>query len=73
MITLNRQKAAYVFNDLNLYKNLYKQLPRAYQRDLLTLRNKYLIGEAITSNDLAKLASLLHKIEGDYLDDIDIC
>lgn len=59
MITLNRQKAELIFNELLEYENLQNHLLKSSQRELVTLFNKYLIGEAITSNDLSRLSNYL--------------
>lgn len=59
MITLNRQKAELIFNELLEYENLQNHLLKSSRRELVTLFNKYLIGEAITSNDLSRLSNYL--------------
>lgn len=59
MLTLNRQKAELIFNELLEYENLQNHLLKSSRRELVTLFNKYLIGEAITSNDLSRLSNYL--------------
>lgn len=58
MITLNRQKAGQVFNELFQY-DIQKHLLKASLKKVLVLYNKYLIGEYITTDDLAKLSYYL--------------
>lgn len=62
MITLNRQKAGQIFNELFRY-DVQKHLLRISQKELLELYNKYLIGECITSNELNLLCNYLVYME----------
>lgn len=59
MITLNRHKAEEIFNELRKYDNIQHHLLKASQKNLLLLRNKYLIGDSITSYELNVLFSYL--------------